>query len=553
MRKAGVLLHISSLPGPGPIGSIGPHAYKFIDFLEEAGQSVWQVLPLNPPAFGNSPYSAFSVFAGNPLLIDLTELERDGLIPAGSVEALSPGEPGRTDYEAAAREIMPLLRAAFEADAPNRQEELDAFRAAHAYWLEDYALYMAIRVMQGDISFYEWPPLLAVREKGELSRMRRQLTLQMDFWIYVQYLFFRQWKELRRYANEHGIRIMGDMPIYPAQAGADIWAHPELFLLDAQRRPRAVAGVPPDAFAPEGQRWGNPLYDWAEMKRQGYAWWIERLRVAGTMYDDIRIDHFRAFDEYYAIPARASTAATGLWERGPGMDFFGAVYAALPGLSLIAEDLGTVTDSVRALLRESGLTGMRVLLFAFDPHGDSDYLPHNMERDCVAYIGTHDNDTAYGWVKDGNPEEVLYAAQYFYLTMREGYNWGLIRGLYGTVAQTVIVQMQDLLGLDNSARMNTPATPQGNWGWRMRPDDVTSRLARKVHDIAARYRRLPAALNGMPAPPAQAVIKTRGRAAKPARSALRLSHCMQSRRANCRTLRNVRRRPLHAQRTAVRW
>ena len=488
-RRAGVLMHITSLPGPGPIGTIGAQARRFVDFLRESRQSVWQVLPLTPPAAFHSPYASYSVFAGNPLLIDLEALEAEGLLPAGSAAALPAGERGKADFAAAEKHIMPLLRKAFRTGWERAGEELAAFRRQHAFWLDEYALYMAIRTKQGDISYLDWPQLLSIREESSIVTARRQLAEQIDFWIYVQYLFFTQWQALKRYANDRGVSIIGDMPIYTAEGSADVWSNSAVFQLDSRHRPTHVAGVPPDAFSDNGQRWGNPLYNWEHLAGTGYEWWIQRLRVASLLYDEIRIDHFRALDEYYAIPVECRTAKEGEWRKGPGMDFIRAIRGALPGCSLIAEDLGVLTDGVRDLLRESGLPGMRVLLFAFDPWAESEYLPHNHVPDCVAYIGTHDNDTAYGWIKEGNPDEVRFAADYLQLTTREGYHWGLIRGLFGSVAATAIVQMQDLLGLDNDARMNLPGTVGGNWCWRLYEGPLTRQLIQKLGAVTARYGR----------------------------------------------------------------
>jgi len=488
-RRAGVLLHISSLPGPGPIGVMGAEARRFVDFLRESGQTVWQVLPLTPPASCNSPYSAHSVFAGNPYLIDLAELEERSLLPGGSVAALPKSPRNKVDYGVCERYILPLLREAFAVGWEREGEQVADFRRRHAYWLEDYALYMAIHTQLGDIPYLEWPPLLGKREPGELTRTKRRLAAQIDFWIYVQYLFFTQWLALKEYANSRGVRILGDMPFYTAEGSADVWAHYEVFQLDENRRPQFVAGVPPDGFTDEGQRWGNPLYDWEYLSSTRYRWWTERLKVACLLYDEVRIDHFRALDEYYAIPTTCKTAKEGAWRKGPGMEFFSAIEKALPGCRLVAEDLGVVTDGLRGLLKDSRLPGMKVLLFAFTPWAQSDYLPHNHKRKCVAYIGTHDNDTALGWMRDGKADETRFATEYLRLTPEEGYHWGFIRGLYGSVADTAIVQMQDFLGLDNTARMNIPGTVGGNWEWRMEPEALTGQLAVEVGAMVARYGR----------------------------------------------------------------
>ena len=487
MRRCGVLLHITSLSGTGPVGTMGGEAREFVDFLAAAGHSLWQVLPLTPPSRGNSPYSAYSVFAGNPYLISFAQLEQEGLLPQGCLKDLPPPSAA-ADYEACAEWCPKLLRLAFSMCGQVPKEELARFREKHAWWLEDYALFMALREQQG-VPFYEWDRPLLLREPEALRQATEALKTETAFWCYVQYLFFRQWEALKEYANRRGVRIMGDMPIYADIDSAEVWAHPGIFQLDENRRPTRVAGVPPDAFSAQGQLWGNPLYDWEALRSQGYNWWLHRMRVAGEMYHLVRIDHFRALEAYYAIPAGDATAENGSWEPGPGMNFLQAVQAVIPPNRLVAEDLGMLTDGVRQLLADSGLPGMKVLQFAFEPGGDSAYLPHNITPHCAAYIGTHDNNTALGWLQSAPPWQADFAREYLRLTKEEGEHWGLIRGLYASAAQTAVVQMQDVLGLGGEARMNTPAVPNGNWRWRMEPSALTSELSGRLAGLARLYSR----------------------------------------------------------------
>ena len=488
-RSAGVLMHLTSLPGPGPIGAMGKQAYDFIDFLEAAGQKIWQILPLTPPARGNSPYSPLGAFAGNPFLIDIPQLEKQKLLLSGSVARYEDFPANRVDFDACERVVMPLLRLCHKENGAALAGEVAAFRARQRFWLEDYALFMALRTHYGNKNYLAWPTPLLRRESEALARAREEHADEVDFWIFSQYLFFSQWSALREYANRRGVRVFGDMPIYVDRESADLWAHGALFLLDKNLRPAFVAGVPPDAFSSDGQLWGSPLYDWEAMKNDGYAWWLMRLGAAADIYDMIRIDHFRALESYWAIPAGEKKARHGSWRKGPGIGFLDAMRAGVPGCVMVAEDLGLLTDDVRKLLRQSGLPGVSVMLFAFKPWERSSYLPHNMERNRIAYIGTHDNDTAIGWLDCAPAEETQFARSYLNLNREEGEHWGFIRALYASVADTAIVQMQDLLGLGNEARINIPSKEEGNWGWRLAPGLLTSDLARKMREFASLYHR----------------------------------------------------------------
>lgn len=489
MRRCGILLHITSLPGAGGVGSLGREAYDFVDFLADAGQSYWQVLPLTPPAKGNSPYSAYSVFAGNPALINLEQLEREGLLAFWSRKFLPKhhGEPAK--YEYIERVHLPMLRQAFRNASRKSMEALARFQQEHTYWLDDYALFMTILHHQNFLPFSQWPQPLKQRNPQAIQEIRENFAEDIQFWRWVQMIFFRQWKNLRRYASKKGIQIIGDMPLYPAMDSADVWAHPEVFQLDGQGNALRVAGCPPDDFAKDGQLWGNPLYAWERLKADHYSWWKMRLQLAANVYDAVRIDHFRGLDAYYAIPADAETAREGAWQPGPGLDFVQAMQQHLPDCALIAEDLGEMTDSARQLLIDSGLPGMRVLQFGFSSE-DSEHLPHNYPKHCVAYSGTHDNNTIIGWLHGASPEERRYAREYLHLAAREGEHWGVIRALYASAADTVILPMQDILGLDERARMNIPGVAGGQWAWRLDGRLLTKRLSTRLREKAKLYSRM---------------------------------------------------------------
>jgi len=473
---------------------MGAAAREFVDFLVRAGQSYWQLLPICPTSYGDSPYQSFSTFAGNPYFIDLDALARAGLLEEGEyrdVDWESP--PDRVNYGALYEKRYPLLRSAAERFLASPPEELDAFCRENASWLSDYALFMALKDAHGGRPWWEWEEDLRTRDGAALRRAGEELGQQTAFWQVLQYLFFRQWVALKEYANGRGVSIIGDLPIYVSLDSADVWAHPELFQLDEDRRPREVSGCPPDGFSAEGQRWGNPLFDWERMKEDGYAWWVERIGYLCRVYDVLRIDHFRGFDSYFAIPFGAADAREGRWRRGPGMDLFRTVERRLGPRRIVAEDLGFLTPSVKKLLKDSGYPGMKVLELAFDSRdgSGSEYLPHAFPTHCVAYTGTHDNHTIQGWLATASPEDVRRARDYFHLTAQEGYHWGMLRGLWSSVADLTVVQAQDLLGLGEEARMNTPSTVGGNWRWRALPGAFDGPLAGKVRGYMELYGRLP--------------------------------------------------------------
>ena len=490
MRKSGILMHVTSLPGPYGIGSMGKCAYEFVDFLSEAGQSYWQVLPLNPTGYGDSPYQSFSSFAGNHYLIDPDLLIAQGLLRQEEADAVTwSTQPTRVDYGCLYENRCKLLRLAWERFVPDG--EYHRFVSENADWLEDYALFMALKERSNGRPWYEWSISLMKRLPGILQAIRQEMAPSVRFHCFLQYQFFRQWKALRDYANNKGIKIIGDVPIYVPLDSVDVWSAPELFQLNGNCRPTAVAGCPPDSFTADGQLWGNPLYDWDKMRQTGFAWWIRRLTAAARMYDVVRLDHFRGFESYWAVPAGDKTAAGGMWKQGPGRAYIQAIREALPDLEFIAEDLGYVTPEVRALQEESGYPGMKVLQFAFDSREVSDYLPHTYPVNSVCYTGTHDNLTLAQWLREAVPEDVSLAKSYLGLNSEEGLIWGMIRGAMSSVSRLCVIQMQDYLELDGSARMNFPGTlTSDNWTWRAEKDFLTGPLAKRIRDITRRYGRI---------------------------------------------------------------
>ena len=490
MRKSGILMHISSLPNPYGIGSMGKCAYEFINFLEAAGQTYWQVLPLCPTGYGDSPYQSFSVFAGNSYLIDLDALVEEGLLEQQEIAGFTGSQnPERVDYASLYENRCKLLRIAFRRFQPDRA--FDTFVEENSQWLSDYSLFMALKDRFDGKPWQEWPRELMLRQPEAMAACREEMAEQISFHCFLQYLFFRQWQALRHYAGEKGIRIIGDVPIYVPLDSADVWANPNLFQLDENCRPEMVAGVPPDSFTAEGQLWGNPLYDWDKMKQQNFRWWIQRLSAAAKMYDMIRLDHFRGFESYWAVPAGDKTAMNGCWKPGPAMDFIRAVQQAFPELDFIAEDLGYLTPQVHRLQCDSGYPGMKVLQFAFDSRESSNYLPHTYPVNSVCYTGTHDNLTLAQWFREAAPEDIALAKAYLGLNQEEGYVWGMIRGCMSAVSKLSIVQMQDYLELGGEARMNCPGTLSGNnWAWRAAEGSFTPELAEKILRITKLYHRI---------------------------------------------------------------
>ena len=485
---------IFSLPGKYGIGSLGKESHEFVDRLVEAGQSYWQILPLGPTGYGDSPYQSFSTFAGNPYFIDPDILVEEGLLTEKEVNSYDFGRKAdEIDYDKLYKSRYKMLNKAFRrADLAN-DKAYARFCRTNKFWLEDYALYRAIKNAHGGISFIEWDEPVRERDKKTLEIYKKKCAKEIEFYRFLQYKFFAQWKALKKYANSKGIRIIGDLPIYVAFDSADTWAGPELFRFDERGYPTAVAGCPPDGFSATGQLWGNPLYDWEYHKKTNYKWWIQRIRSSFELYDVVRIDHFRGFDSYYAIPYGDLTAEFGKWEKGPGFALFAAVRKALGDVDLIAEDLGFLTPSVLRLVKKTGYPGMKVLQFAFDHREESDYLPHNYVSNSVCYTGTHDNDTTVGWFKSLKGADRKMALSYLNrdsFSSDRDISVSFAKLAMGSVSKLCVIPMQDWLGLDGKARINTPSTLGDNWGWRMKKGAFTKKLAKQMRDITKLYGRL---------------------------------------------------------------
>ena len=481
MRTSGILMHISSLPSPYGIGTMGKEARKFVDFLDKAGQTYWQILPICPTSYGDSPYQSFSSFAGNPYFIDLDYLCKDKLLTKKECLSYEWGEnPEFVEYGTLYENRFPLLKKAYQRFKKALPADFADFCEKNSDWLDDYALFMALKDANGGVAWFEWEKDLKLRKPSAIEKAKEEFADDVEFWKMLQYLFFKQWRELKAYANEKGIQIIGDVPIYVAGDSADVWANPGQFYLDENLDPIDVSGCPPDAFSDDGQLWGNPLFRWDAMKKDGYTWWTKRIKAMSELYDVVRIDHFRGFDSYYAIPAKDKTARNGEWREGPGMDLFNALEKKLGRLNIIVEDLGYLTPSVKQLLKDTGFPGMKLIQFAFDSREESDYLPHTYQKNCVVYTGTHDNDTIMGWFKTAPKESVKYAKEYLRLNKEEGYNWGTMKAVWGCVGDMAIVPMQDILGIGSEGRMNTPSTLGMNWKWRAVDGQITSALAKKV-------------------------------------------------------------------------
>ncbi len=492
-RASGILLHPTSLPGKYGIGSLGQSAFDFIEFLVEAKQTYWQILPLGPTGYADSPYQCFSAHAGNPNLIDLDVLQKEGWLEKTDLEGFPSFPADKIDYEAIQNARLPLLRKAFSR-FQQRADDLQKlayrnFQKEQSKWLPDYALFRAIKENRGRKPWYSWEEPLKKRDPDALKAMQNTLSEEIEFHKFMQFLFLRQWLEVKQYARKNKIRIIGDIPLYVAHDSADAWSNPAIFEFDENLDPLRVGGVPPDYFSETGQLWGNPLFRWDVLKATDYRWWIDRIRTNLFLYDVIRIDHFRGFAAYWAVPYGEKTAIDGEWVTCPGKDFFEKLQAEFGELAIIAEDLGVITPDVEEIRDGFGLPGMKILQFAFDSSEANDYIPHNYTKNCVVYTGTHDNDTLAGWFAAAEKEDKLYVLDYLQCSEEE-IHWSFIRLAMASVAYTAIFPMQDLLGLGSEARMNLPGTTQNNWQWRARAEYFSDGLASRLADMTKLYGRI---------------------------------------------------------------
>ena len=490
MRASGILMPVFSLPGPFGIGTLGSEATAFVDFLAEAKQTYWQILPIGPTGYGDSPYQSFSAFAGNPYFIDFRLLAADGYLTAEEIPAAQP--VNTVDYGALYNQRPVLLKKAADRLLAAPSPAYEAFCAAQSFWLEDYALFMAVKAEQGQAGLAGWPDALRCREPEAIAAAKARLADQICYHKAVQFFFYTQWNALKAYANRKGVLLVGDIPIYVSPDSSDLWTHPELFQTDGQMHLTHVAGCPPDAFAADGQLWGNPLYDWPAHKATGFDWWKRRMKHATSIYDVVRIDHFRGFESYYSIPAGSTTAAGGHWEKGPDRDFIHAMQQTLGGGNIIAEDLGFLTPEVKAMLAESGYPGMKIMQFAFDSRESGNYLPHTYPRNSVVYTGTHDNVTTEGWRSNASAEDVAYACRYLRCTP-ETLTEGMICACLASVSDTAIIPLADWLHLGSEARINTPSTQGANWHWRL-AQPLPAALAGHIGELTTLYERVPKVL-----------------------------------------------------------
>ena len=493
MRASGILMPVFSLPSRYGIGSFSKSAYQFVDMLKKAGQKFWQILPLCPTSYGDSPYQSFSTYAGNPYFIDLDQLIEEKLLTRKECQACDFGDdPQDIDYGKLYENRFKLLRKAYERANVGEDQEFEAYRRENAWWLDDYALFMAVKDQFDGVAWNEWAEDIRLRWSNAMDYYRRELYYEIEFYSYLQFVFMKQWKKLKNYANINGIEIIGDIPIYVAFDSADAWANPELFQFDAENLPTAVAGCPPDGFSADGQLWGNPLYRWDYHRETGFDWWIRRIAYCSELYDVVRIDHFRGFDEYYSIPYGDTTARNGHWEKGPGIALFEAAKNRLGELNIIAEDLGYITDSVKKLVADSGFPGMKVLEFAFDSREKSDYLPYTYEKNSVVYTGTHDNETIAGWYAGLDKSDLKMCTDYMNIDRIPGkeYHWDFIRLAMLSVSDLCVIPIQDYLGLDNRARINHPSTLGTNWRWRLAKGQLSASLLKEIREMTRISGRL---------------------------------------------------------------
>lgn len=490
VRGAGILMPISSLPSRWGIGTLGKEAYRFVDFLKAAGQRYWQVLPVGPTSYGDSPYQSFSSFAGNPYFIDLDFLATDGLLQEKEIQQFDWGEdPEQVDYEKIYHARFQVLHLAFQRSKHSTSSDYIDFCNQNISWLEDYSVYMALKFYFGGKEWLKWPEDIRMRIPSVQKEYELLLKEEINFWKFCQFQFFQQWKKLKTYANQNGIYIIGDIPIYVALDSADVWANKNLFQLKKDGTPECVAGVPPDMFSATGQLWGNPIYDWRKMKEQDFKWWKERIHFSACLYDVIRIDHFIGIVRYFSIPANSDTAACGKFYKGPGMDLIQAIDSACGNAKIIAEDLGVLSPAIRRMVSRSGYPGMKVFQFGVDVGPENEHMPHNYYENMVAYAGTHDNDTLFSFAMEKRGKTLQFLFDYLRVNRRKDIPWAVIRTLYGSAADTVMVQMQDFLCLPGKARINTPSTVGENWRWRIRDDQITDVLAEKISHLVWLYYR----------------------------------------------------------------
>ena len=489
-RSSGILMHISSLPGKHGIGTFGMEAFAFVDFMKKSGQKYWQILALGQTSYGDSPYQCFSAFAGNPYFIDFDLLAEKGLLKEEDYNNLDYGKnENEVDYAKLFINRNKVLRIAYRNLEGKFLNKIEEFKEENKFWLEDYSLYMAVKNHFNLVSWQNWDEDIRLRKKEAINKYKKILKEEIEFWNFIQYEFFNQWMNLKSYANKNKIEIIGDIPIYVAEDSADVWSNPKYFNVDENMLPITVAGCPPDGFSKTGQLWGNPIYNWDNLDEDKYSWWIDRVRESFKIYDVVRIDHFRGFEAYWEIPYGNPTAEFGIWTKGPGMKLFNAIKEALGDVNIIAEDLGMMTQGVIDLREGTGFPGMKILEFAFGD-GEGKDLPHNYPENCIAYTGTHDNDTVLGWYnKTGSKKEIEKAKKYLNLTYQEGIAKGMIRGIFASKAILAITTMQDYLCLGNEARMNMPSTLGGNWTWRISKKDLTDKLAKEICSMAKLYGR----------------------------------------------------------------
>ena len=490
MRKSGVLLHISSLDSDFGIGTLGKSAYDFIDFLKESGQSFWQVLPLGPTGYLDSPYQSFSAFAGNPYFIDFDILNDWGYLNKEDYNAINWCEKeDRVDYGKIYNNKSLVLRKAFNVFKEKTDDEFYLFCNNEAYWLDDYCIFMALKNKTG-LAWYDWDYEIKTRNFDALNRVKEELKDEILFFKMQQFFFYKQWHNIKDYANKNKIEIIGDLPIYVAYDSADVWANKDEFLLDENLNPLMLAACPPDDFTQDGQLWGNPVYDWQHMQENGFSWWLKRIIKNKSYFDVIRLDHFRGFEKYYSVAFNSKNARNGVWKNGPGIAIFVKIKEKVPSVKMIAEDLGFITDDVKKLLKDTGFEGMKVLQFGFDANDDSDYLPHNYNKNSILYIGTHDNPTIKQYISELNEKDFKFLKDYLRLNENEGYVMGILKSAFASVCNTVIVQMQDLLELGASSRMNTPSKSEGNWCWRLYKGQINENVKERLLNLTELYRRL---------------------------------------------------------------